>query len=171
MTYDENPFPEADGDRHAIWEMLMRRDFEAFLAQGWAMVEDDFIAEGFFGLHAHGRSNPDSWKLGFPNLAAYRAEWLRQAAETAGTDNGRKALYVNADYTKHFEGMTEEESAPLLEYLYAHACRPAFTWRHHWELGDLLLWDNASVQHAVVPDVASGERLLHRVTIVGDVPV
>ncbi len=85
--------------------------------------------------------------------------------------NGRKALYVNADYTKHFEGMTEEESAPLLAYLYAHACRPAFTWRHHWELGDLLIWDNASVQHAVVPDVASGERLLHRVTVEGDVPV
>lgn len=86
MTYKVNPFPEADGDRHAIWDMLMRRDFEAFLAQNWSMVAGDFIAEGFFGLHAHGQSNPDSWKLGFPTLSAYRDEWLRQSAETAATE-------------------------------------------------------------------------------------
>lgn len=86
MTYDDNPFPEADGDRHAIWEMLVRRDIDAYLGQDWAMVEGDFIPERFFGLHAHGLSNPDSWKLAFPGLAAYRDEWLRQAAETAGTE-------------------------------------------------------------------------------------
>ena len=86
MTYDKNPFPEADGDRHAIWEMLVRRDIDAFLAQDWTMVEGNFIAEGFFGLHAHGLSNPDSWKLAFPALADYRDEWLRQAAETAETE-------------------------------------------------------------------------------------
>ena len=85
-------------------------------------------------------------------------------------DTGRRALFVNADYTKHLEGMTEDESRPLLEWLYAHACRPQYTWRHHWRPGDLLLWDNASVQHAVVPDVGKGERSLHRVTIEGDVP-
>ena len=85
-------------------------------------------------------------------------------------DTGRKALFVNADYTRHFEGMTEEESRPLLELLFDRASRPAYTWRHHWREGDLLLWDNASVQHAVVPDVGKGERSLHRVTIEGDVP-
>jgi taurine dioxygenase len=85
-------------------------------------------------------------------------------------ETGRKALFVNADYTRHFEGMTEAESRPLLEFLYAHACRPEFTWRHHWRVGDVLMWDNASVQHAVVPDVGKGERILHRVTLCGDVP-
>ena len=44
MTYDKNPFPETDGDRHAIWEMLVRRDIDAYLGQEWAMVEGDFIA-------------------------------------------------------------------------------------------------------------------------------
>ena len=86
-------------------------------------------------------------------------------------DTGRKALFVNGDYTRHFEGMTEEESRPLLEFLFSRASRPEYTWRHHWRIGDLLLWDNASVQHAVVPDVAKGERSLHRVTIEGGVPV
>ena len=85
-------------------------------------------------------------------------------------DTQRPALFVNVDYTKHFEGMTEEESRPLLDFLYAQAVRPEFTWRHHWKVGDLVMWDNASVQHSVIPDVGKGERLLHRITIEGDAP-
>jgi hypothetical protein len=85
MDYSANPFPEGDPDRRAIWQMLVPRDIDAFLAQDWGMVADDFVAEGFMGLHGHFLSNPDSWRLGFPTLAAYRDEWLRQAAETAAT--------------------------------------------------------------------------------------
>jgi taurine dioxygenase len=85
-------------------------------------------------------------------------------------ETGRPALYVNQDYTKYFEGMTQEESRPLLEFLYAQGCRNDYTWRHHWRVGDLLLWDNASVQHTVVADVGPGERSLHRVTIEGEPP-
>ena len=79
-----NPFPH-DADRGAIWDMLAARDIDAFLARDWAMVEDDFIADGFFGLHAHGSPNPDAWTLAFPALGVYRDEWLRQAEETAAT--------------------------------------------------------------------------------------
>jgi hypothetical protein len=84
MTYDENPFPN-DPDRAFLWNMLVPRDIDAFLAQDWAMVEDDFAPDRFFGLHGHFLSNPDGWRLAFPTLEAYRDEWLRQAAETAGT--------------------------------------------------------------------------------------
>jgi len=49
MNFDKNPFPEGDADRHALWEMLVRRDIDAFIGQDWAMVEDDFIADSFFG--------------------------------------------------------------------------------------------------------------------------
>ena len=66
MTFDKNPFPEGDADRHALWEMLVRRDIDAFLGQDWAMVEDDFIAESFFGMHAHFLNNADAWRLQFP---------------------------------------------------------------------------------------------------------
>ncbi|RUY84089.1 hypothetical protein [Mesorhizobium sp. M7A.F.Ca.CA.001.10.2.1] len=85
MTYDKNPFPSGDADRHALWEMLVRRDIDAFIGQDWAMVEDDFVASSFFGMHAHFLHNADAWRLQFPRLEIYRDEWLRQARETAAT--------------------------------------------------------------------------------------
>ena len=84
MPPDQNPFPR-DPDRHALWEMLMTRDFDAFLAADWSVVEGDFEAPTFFGVHANGSANPDMWRLAFPHLDLYRDEWLRQAAETAAT--------------------------------------------------------------------------------------
>ena len=45
----ENPFPVVESDRHAIWEMVVRRDIEAFLAADWAMVANDFMEENFMG--------------------------------------------------------------------------------------------------------------------------
>ncbi|MEX1008754.1 MAG: TauD/TfdA family dioxygenase [Acidimicrobiia bacterium] len=86
-------------------------------------------------------------------------------------ETGKRSLFVNGNYTSHFEGWTEAESKPLLDYLYAQGCRPEYTWRHHWQVGDLIIWDNRCTQHAVVADVANGERVLHRVTIAGDIPV
>lgn len=84
---------------------------------------------------------------------------------------GEKALFVNRQYTKHFDGMTEGESRPLLEFLYEHGARPEFTWRHRWRPGDLLVWDNASVQHCVVGDrPGKSDRLLDRVTVLGEEP-
>ena len=71
----------------------------------------------------------------------------------------------------NFDGWTEAESAPLLEYLYEQACRPEYTWRHRWQLGDMIIWDNRCTQHAVIDDSGGQERMLHRVTIKGDVPV
>lgn len=86
MQFDRNPFPEGDPDRHALWEMLMRRDLDAFLAQDWGQVEGDFLADSFFGMHAHFLNDADSWRLQFPRLEVYRDEWLRQARETAATE-------------------------------------------------------------------------------------
>lgn len=86
MTYEVNPFPPSDKDRHAIWDMLVQRDIDAFLAQDWSMVETDFIASEFFGVHGHNLANPDGWRLSFPDLTSYRDAWLKQAAATAQTD-------------------------------------------------------------------------------------
>ena len=86
MIYDKNPFPQGDADRHALWEMLVHRDIDAFLAQDWSMVADDFAEDRFFGMHAHFLNDADSWRLQFPDVATYRDEWLRQAKETAATD-------------------------------------------------------------------------------------
>ena len=85
-------------------------------------------------------------------------------------ETGRRALFVNGNYVDRFDGWTREESQPLLEYLYAQVGRPEYTYRHHWEVGDLIIWDNRCTQHAVIGDTAGAERTLHRVTIAGDTP-
>jgi hypothetical protein len=69
-----------------MWTMLVERDIDAFLARDWTMVEDDFLADEFFGLHAQFQPRPDEWTMAFPKLSDYRDEWLRQAKETAGVD-------------------------------------------------------------------------------------
>jgi hypothetical protein len=84
MQSHQNIF-HADPDRSAIWDMLVIRDIAAYVGQNWAMVADDFVEEGFSGIHAHKSPNPDDWTLAFPTLSAYRDEWLRQAAESAAT--------------------------------------------------------------------------------------
>lgn len=91
-----NPFPADDGARHAIWEMLVPRDIDAYLSADWSMVADDFIEEGFLGVSGNKNANPDEWTLAFPTLAAYRDEWLRQAREglnTAYGEDPRAAIF------------------------------------------------------------------------------
>ena len=78
-----NPFAN-DADRAAIWDMLMPRDFEAFAAQDWSMVANDFDELRFLGIHAHFTDDATQWDAAFPALSDYRDEWLRQAAESAG---------------------------------------------------------------------------------------
>jgi taurine dioxygenase len=85
-------------------------------------------------------------------------------------ETGRKILYVNWVYAIRFEGMTEEESAPLLDYLNRHSQRPEFQIRFRWRKGSLALWDNRSTQHIAVNDYAGYRRVMDRVTIAGDKP-
>ena len=86
-------------------------------------------------------------------------------------ETGRKALYVNVAHTVRFDGMTEEESAPLLDYLFRHQVRPEFTCRFRWQPGSLAFWDNRAALHNPVNDYHGHRRLLHRITLAGDVPV
>lgn len=85
-------------------------------------------------------------------------------------ETGRRALYVNAGHTAHFEGWTEAESAPLLSYLFAHQIKPEFTCRFRWEVGSLAMWDNRCAQHNPVNDYHGYRRIMHRVTLAGDAP-
>lgn len=85
-------------------------------------------------------------------------------------ETGRKALYVNVAHTLRFAGMTEEESAPLLDFLFRHQVRPEFTCRFAWQPGSLAFWDNRCVQHNPVNDYHGFRRLMHRITLAGDTP-
>ena len=85
-------------------------------------------------------------------------------------ETGRRALYVNIGHTTHFKGWTEEESRPLLEYLWHHQVRPEFTCRFRWQPGSIAFWDNRCVQHNAVNDYQGFRRVMHRVTLAGDTP-
>jgi taurine dioxygenase len=85
-------------------------------------------------------------------------------------ETGRKALYVNVAHTVAFAGMTEEESQPLLGYLFRHQIRPEFTCRLLWQPGSLAIWDNRCAQHYAMNDYHGHKRVMHRVTLVGDRP-
>jgi taurine dioxygenase len=86
-------------------------------------------------------------------------------------ETGRKALYVNCAHTERFDGMTAEESRGLLDFLHAHQVRPELTCRFTWRAGSLALWDNRCAQHHPINDYHGHRRLLHRITLEGDVPV
>ena len=75
-----NPFPK-DQDRAQIWEILVRRDIDAFLAGRWQDTNGDFLAAEFFGIDAGRVTSPPLWRLRFAHLSDYRDEWLRQARE------------------------------------------------------------------------------------------
>jgi taurine dioxygenase len=85
-------------------------------------------------------------------------------------ETGRRALYVNVAHTVRFEGMTDEESAPLLRFLYQHQVRPEFTCRFAWRPGSLAFWDNRCAQHNAINDYQGHRRLLHRITLAGGKP-
>jgi taurine dioxygenase len=85
-------------------------------------------------------------------------------------ETGRKALYVNLGHTVRFAGMTEEESAPLLGYLFRHQVRPEFTCRFRWAPGSVAFWDNRCTLHNPVNDYHGHRRVMHRVTLAGDTP-
>jgi taurine dioxygenase len=85
-------------------------------------------------------------------------------------ETGRRALYVNVAHTVGFVGMTTDESAPILDYLFRHQARPEFTCRFRWQPGSLAFWDNRCAQHNAINDYHGARRLLHRITLAGDTP-
>ena len=85
-------------------------------------------------------------------------------------DTGRKALYASRAHTPHIKGMTEEESAPLLGFLFQHQTRPEFTCRVRWAPGTLTVWDNRCTQHNAVNDYHGQRRRMRRLTVGAQTP-
>jgi len=82
----------------------------------------------------------------------------------------RPALYVNTAHTAGIEGMTSEESAPLLHFLFEHQIKPEFTCRFNWQPNSLAFWDNRCAMHNPVNDYHGFRRIMHRITLKGDRP-
>lgn len=82
-------------------------------------------------------------------------------------ETGRKLLFVNRSYTVGFEGWTEAESKPLLDYLLEHGHRAEFTCRFRWANGSIAFWDNRCTKHLAVHDAGPFRRIMRRTQIVG----
>jgi taurine dioxygenase len=83
---------------------------------------------------------------------------------------GRRCLYVNAIFTSHIEGMPQDESKQLLDFLYRQADVPEYQCRFHWQKNSIAFWDNRAVQHYAASDYDPQRRVMERVTVIGDEP-
>ncbi len=101
----------------------------------------------------------------------YKTSEMSHPVVRTHPETGRKALFVNMIQTERFDGMTIEESRPLLQYLYGHSTRPEFTCRFRWKSGSIAFWDNRCLQHWALNDYPGKYRKMHRVQIKGDRPV
>ena len=85
-------------------------------------------------------------------------------------ETGRKSLFVNEHFTRRIVELSHDESEMLLRHLTRWAANPRFAVRYHWTEGTVAIWDNRCTQHFVLDDFES-ERVLQRVTVMGDHPV
>ena len=84
---------------------------------------------------------------------------------------GRKCLYVMRDDCTGIEGLEQEEADILIAALADHVIKPSHIYRHQWRPGDVLMWDNCTVQHRAIQDYDMPlRRLMHRTTMGGAVP-
>lgn len=127
------------------------------------------LLEGLTALHDLAMTYEAGWRHGLP-LAEHVARILndnkRHSHSVVMTHphSGRRWLNVNATYTRFIEGLPPLEGEMLLQMLLRHLQKPEFSYRHHWQTGDLVLWDQRAVQHYAVRDF-EGRRLLHRISV------
>ena len=134
----------------------------------------DTLSAGMKKLIAdlHGIHSPER-----KNAAAVSPEWeaeqrrlnppVAQPVVRVHPETGRKALYIG-EKVKRFDGMTEEESRPLIDFLVRHATRPEFVYRHQWRADDIVIWDNRCTMHVALADFDETQRRhMERTTVQG----
>jgi len=87
-------------------------------------------------------------------------------------ETGRKAIYIHPGKTAKIEGLDEDKSKAFVNRLMTQAIQPEITYRHQWQLGDLVIWDNRSISHVAYRDYDHKEgRIMQRVILAGDTPI
>ena len=84
-----------------------------------------------------------------------------------------RVLYVNPSFTREIVDLSPRESRHVLDLLFTELARPEYTVRFAWEPGSVAFWDNRAALHLAPRDFehVEGDRVLHRITLVGDIPV
>ena len=106
-----------------------------------------------------------------PEILAARPPSVHPLVRTH-PETGRKALYVSRNRMDHIVGMDRDESHGLIDDLVEHAIQPEFTYRHKWQQGDIVIWDNRCLMHKANGDYPEGaRRFMKRIIVAGEVPV
>jgi taurine dioxygenase len=85
-------------------------------------------------------------------------------------ETGKEVLFFNRAYVRDIEEMPNDEAQSLMSFLHLHTTDVKFMYRHRWQSGDVVIWDNRSTQHVALNDYAGFRRELRRTTIAGESP-
>lgn len=147
-----------------------------YMAYDWLSHGMKAMLSGLKARHGNGRilmslEHDEALPPADPRAQQYTTAFAVHPVVRTHPETGKKALFVNELHTERFEGMSYEESQPLLGYLYRHAVRPEFTCRFRWREGSIAFWDNRCCQHLALNDYPGKRRLMHRVQIKGSRPI
>ena len=115
------------------------------------------------------KTRSDVFKHSSLNLKNNKLEAIHPVVRTH-PETKKKSLYINQAHTTHFVGMSEEDSMPVLKYLFKHQINSEFTCRFKWKKGSVAIWDNRCTLHNPINDYHGSRRLMHRITFQGDKP-
>ena len=148
-------------NQYAAFEAL-EPSFKAQISalQGIHSAARGYAPDGLYGEADEGRTmairySPEAYKTQCHPIAKVHPE------------TGRTALFVNPGYTVGIEGLSEDESWPILMRLFEHQTQQDFIYRHHWDADMLVVWDNRCVLHAATGGYDGYDRLLKRITVTG----
>ena len=136
------------------------------------------LAENLWALHTnrHDYVRPDQDASLTDAQRAFRQAFEKREFRTehpvvrVHPETGERALLAG-DFVSGFIGLDNIESTALFDVLQRRITQPENTIRWNWESGDVAIWDNRATQHRAVDDYDDQPRLMHRVTLMGDVPV
>ena len=119
--------------------------------------------------HAFGVSQTDheSYKTGRLQNADLATQDALHPVVLTHPLSGRKALYVNPDFTTQIDDLNKPESDAILNFLYNHCKNADFQCRVSWRKGDVTMWDNRATWHKAINDYQGHRRYMHRVTVEG----
>ncbi len=127
------------------------------------------LLEGLTAIHDYGHLYEQGWRAGFP-LAELVGDALQKGllhshpVVKTHPFTGRRWLTINSVYTRFIEGLNPLEAEAVLQLLLRHMEKPEFEFRHYWQEGDLLIWDQQAVQHYAMTDY-EGRRVVHRIAV------
>ena len=127
------------------------------------------LIAGLHGIHQSGTRKIANDTTGMTRAAEQKRinPPIAQPVVRGHPETGRKALYIG-EKVNRFDGMTEEESRPLIDYLCRHATRHEYVYRHQWQPNDVVVWDNRCTMHCALGDFDETQlRHMERTTVLG----